>query len=152
MKPGFYVLTPLVIAGKGIAVLVNRGWVPLGASREILPDVTLNEAPVSISGIIDAFPGVGYRIEGAEIPTDTWPAVIQLVDIETLSKTLGYPLLPYQVLLKNDQSEGYLRAWESRFTETITPEKHVGYAVQWFSLGFVLAVIFLWNAFKKNER
>ncbi|MEE9397922.1 MAG: SURF1 family protein [Methylococcales bacterium] len=152
MKPGYFVLTPLIVAGKGFAVLVNRGWVPLGVSREILPDIALVEESVSISGIIDVFPGVGYRLEGAENPTDNWPAVVQLIDVETLSKLLDYPLLPYQVLLKKGQPGGYLREWESRFTETITPEKHVGYAVQWFSLGFVLAVIFLWNGFKKNER
>ncbi|GAA3132676.1 SURF1 family protein [Planomonospora alba] len=35
---GFYVLTPLV-TGDGPAVLVNRGWVPAGATAEALPEV-----------------------------------------------------------------------------------------------------------------
>ncbi|MBF8191941.1 SURF1 family protein [Nonomuraea sp. K274] len=36
--PGFYVLTPLV-TGDGAAVIVNRGWVPVGATADTAPEV-----------------------------------------------------------------------------------------------------------------
>jgi cytochrome oxidase assembly protein ShyY1 len=37
-RPGFYVLTPLV-TGDGAAVIVNRGWVPAGATADTAPEV-----------------------------------------------------------------------------------------------------------------
>jgi len=42
--PGYHVLTPLRLAGSGKAILVNRGWVPLGPSRASLPDIALAPA------------------------------------------------------------------------------------------------------------
>ncbi|MGR9051654.1 MAG: SURF1 family protein, partial [Gammaproteobacteria bacterium] len=39
-KPGFFVMTPLVPDRSTLAVLVNRGWIPLSAERTLLPDVS----------------------------------------------------------------------------------------------------------------
>ncbi len=55
-RPGFRVLTPFERADGRGWVLVDRGWVPLGATREDLPDVTVGVREREVSGILDVLP------------------------------------------------------------------------------------------------
>jgi surfeit locus 1 family protein len=143
-QAGYQVLTPLRLAG-GEAVLVNRGWVPVGQDRRRLPDVALGQAQARVVGIVDRFPGVGFKLRGAEIPAPGWPAVVQLLDAGPLSERLGYRVLPYQVLLAADAPDGYARDWKPA---SLDPEKNRGYALQWFSFALVLSVLYVWFGFK----
>jgi len=148
-KPGFYVMTPLQLAGSDKAVLVNRGWVPLNKDRSILPDSTLLEAKeISLTGRINKFPSVGLKLKGAEIPTEGWPSVVQVIDEDILSERLGYPLLDFQVELDPNIANGFHRQW--RQTKLLTPEKHTAYAMQWFALAVTLCGLFFWYSSKKE--
>ena len=145
-NPGYFVMSPLKPEGSSRAVLINRGWIALNADRMVLPDVTLQGEQAVIKGRINKFPAVGFKLSGAEIPTDSWPAVVQVVDSRVLSEKLGYPLVAFQIELSNESDEGYLREWN--VAPTISPEKHVGYAMQWFGLALTLTVLFFWYSFK----
>ena len=145
-QPGYFVMTPLIPENSSRAVLVNRGWVALNDDRSVLPDVTLQEDQAVIEGRINKFPAIGLKLSGAEIPTDSWPAVVQVVDSRVLSEKLGYPLVTFQIELDKDSGEGYLREW--MIATTIPPEKHVAYALQWFGLALALTVLFFWYSFK----
>jgi surfeit locus 1 family protein len=148
-QPGYDVLTPLRISGSDKAVLVNRGWIPLGADRTRRPDVSLRKTSVSVSGVADRFPGVGFRLKGAEIPGPGWPSVVQLAEPERLAERLGYPVLPYQVLLDPSAEEGYVRAWrETR----LDPGKNLGYALQWFLFATVAAILYIRHGLKAGSR
>lgn len=142
-RPGYLVLTPLRLAGGG-AVLVNRGWMPLGADRDHPPDPALATPRVRVTGVADHFTGVGLRLKGAEIPGPGWPSVVQVADPERLAERLGYPVLPYQVLLDPAAEQGYVRAW--RETRP-TPEKNRGYALQWLLFAAVAAVFYVRHGF-----
>jgi surfeit locus 1 family protein len=148
-QPGYDVLTPLRIAGSNSAVLVNRGWIALGEDRTRRPDLSLKATNVRLSGVADRFPGVGFRLKGAEIPGPGWPSVVQLAEPERLAERLGYPVLPYQVLLDPSAEEGYVRAWrETR----LTPEKNRGYALQWFLFATVAAILYVRHGLKAGSR
>jgi surfeit locus 1 family protein len=144
-QAGYQVLTPLRLSASGPAVLVNRGWMPLGLDRQTLPKLDIAQAKVQIQGVIDLFPGVGFKLRGAEIPAPGWPAVTQVLDVGQLSERLGYRLAPYQVLLAPDQAQGYLRDWRQA---SFHPEKSRGYALQWFSFALALAILYVWHGFK----
>jgi len=131
-------------------VLVNRGWVPMGRNRADLPDLSMGTTQVDVTGMIDHFPSVGFRLQGAGIPTDGWPAIVQVVDEKILSDRLDYPLLSFQILLDPKCEEGYLRRWKMA-APRMTPEKHVGYAFQWFALTTVLVLLYLWRGFKSDD-
>lgn len=148
-KPGYQVLTPLRIAGGDKAVLVNRGWIPVGTDRARLPDVGLQATRVQIAGVADHFPGVGLKLKGTEIPAPGWPAVVQLPEPSALAERLGYPVLPYQVLLDPQAEQGYVRAWRE---VRLTPEKNRGYALQWFLFAAVATVIYLRHGLKVGSR
>jgi len=147
-KVGYFVMTPLILSGGKRAVLVNRGWVALNRDRSHLPDITFDARETTVTGRINHFPSVGYKLPGAEIPTEGWPAVVQVVDRDVLEKRLGYPLFSFQVELDKDQENGYLRDW--RTTIFMTPERHIAYALQWFGLAITLVILFIWFSSKKQ--
>lgn len=152
-QAGYFVMTPFKIQGTDQSVLVNRGWVRLNKDRRILPDVAMKMtvAIKQIDGRINHFPVVGIHLAGAEIPTDNWPSVVQVVDANILSKKLGYSLLPIQMELSDQADNGFLRDWKNSQV-LIPPEKHIAYAVQWFGLAITLTILFIWFSKIKNER
>lgn len=142
-KAGFHVLTPLQLRGGDAVLLINRGWIPAGPDRSRLPGVALDAATVRAAGTVDRFPGVGWRLAGAEIPSPGWPALVQVLAPEPLGKRLGHAVLPYQVLLDPAEPDGYARAWKEN---RLTPEKNRGYALQWFLFAATALALYLRHA------
>lgn len=148
-KVGYFVLTPFILANENKGVLVNRGWIAANPDRTKLPDVFMTSEPTVINGRANNFPSVGIKIASAEIPTNTSPAVVQVVDSEVIAKKLGYPLFSFQLELDKKLPNGFKREWH---TSTIMPpEQHTAYAVQWFALAFTLTVLFIVYSFKKSS-
>lgn len=148
-KVGYFVLTPFILAGETKAVLVNRGWIPLNRNRSVLPDLQIHNAQATIVGRINHFPSVGIKLAGAEIPTEAWPSIVQVVDANVLAEKLGYSLFQFQVELARELPDGFKREWRS--STIMLPEQHVAYAVQWFALALTLTVLFIWYSFKQND-
>jgi len=148
-KAGYFVLTPFILTGENKAVLVNRGWIPLNQNRSILPELKIDNAEAVIIGRINSFPSVGIKLAGAEIPSEGWPSIVQVVDSDVLAKKLGYSLFQFQVELGKEQPDGFKREWH---TATIMqPEQHTAYAIQWFALALTLTILFIWYSFKNND-
>ena len=146
-KVGYFVLTPFILEGEAKAVLVNRGWIPLNPDRSDLPDIQIKSKQFEIMGRVNSFPSVGIKLIGAEIPTNTWPSVVQVIDSQILANKLGYFVFPYQVELDSHLPEGYKREWQA--IKIMQPEQHIAYAIQWFALAFTLTMLFLWYSLKK---
>lgn len=148
-KAGYLVLTPFVLQGEAKAILVNRGWVPLNRDRSVMPEVQIRNEPTIVRGRINHFPSVGIKLAGAEIPSEGWPSVVQVVDNQVLAKKLAYSLFSFQIELDKDLPEGFKREWQ---TSTIMlPEQHKAYAIQWFALAFTLTILFIWYSCKRNN-
>jgi surfeit locus 1 family protein len=140
---GYFVMTPFKLGNNPYkAVLVNRGWVALNKDRRILPELSIATLSTTLTGRINTYPVVGIQLAGAEIPTETWPSVVQVIDNGILSKKLGYLLFPFQIELDADMSDGYSREWKKN--TIMPPEKHIAYAVQWFGLAITLTILFIW--------
>lgn len=147
-QAGYHVLTPLTLTDNSTHLLINRGWIPLGPNRNILPDVSPPQTSVRISGIVDRFPAVGFKLKGGEIPSEGWPTRVLRLEQGPLENRLGYPLMSYQILLDESLADGYLRDWR---TPDLAPEKNRGYALQWFIFALVTVIIYLWHGFKSTS-
>jgi surfeit locus 1 family protein len=60
--------------------------------------------------------------------------------LATLAGALGQPLYARLVLLDAGAADGYLREWRPA---GFAPERHVGYALQWYALALTLVVAYL---------
>ena len=140
--PGYRVLTPFLRDdGRGL-VLVDRGWVPLGDSRERLPDVTVDAEPRIVRGRLDTLPVPGVRIGDAAVAGDrSWPRVLLFPQIADVQHALGVHIAPRIVVLDAALPDGYERQW--RPSIGFGPERHFGYALQWFALAVTAAVAFV---------
>jgi len=141
-RPGYRVLTPLERADGRGWVLVDRGWVPLGASREDLPEVAVGIRQREVSGVLDVLPIPGVRVGPAAAPGSTgWPRVLLFPTEADVETTLGVDVEPRIILLDAGAPDGFERLWRPALG--FGPERHLGYAIQWFAFALVAAVLFI---------
>ena len=141
-RPGFRVLTPFERADGRGWVLVDRGWVPLGATREDLPDVTVGVREREVSGILDVLPIPGMRVGPAAAPGSAdWPRVLLFPTEADVESALGVDVESRIVLLDAGAPDGFERKWRPALG--FGPERHLGYAIQWFAFALVAMVIFI---------
>jgi len=149
-QPGYRVLTPVALE-QGGWLLVDRGWLPLGATRSELPDTAVGDNERVIAGRLDDLPEPGVRL-GDNAPPDpaaSWPRVLSFPRYEELVRALDRPLQRRIVLLDATQPDGYERIWQAHFG--FGPERHIAYAAQWFALGVAALVIYLMMSFKRDN-
>ena len=60
---------------------------------------------------------------------------------------LGRPLFPYSVRLDAGQPGALRVDWEPINTQ---PEKHTGYAVQWFAMAIALVLFWVYSSLKRD--
>ena len=146
-RAGYHVLTPFRIASHG-AVLVNRGWVPADPDRTVLPQVAVPADELRLWGIarlpredLVVLGETGYAAGG-------WPKVVQRVEIDAMQRSLGYPLAAWLVALDRDAPHGFVREWTA--APGLSPDRHRGYAFQWFALA--TALFGIWVAVNIERR
>jgi surfeit locus 1 family protein len=141
-SPGFRVLTPFRREGSERLLLVDRGWVPLGATRQDLPQVLVSPEFRAVSGRLDTLPAPGVRVGDAGVAGDTnWPRVLNFPQQQDIEKVLGGKVESRIVLLDPAAPNGYERVW--RPAMQFGPERHLAYAIQWFALALAALVIFI---------
>jgi len=139
-RPGYRVLTPLARADGRGWILVDRGWVPLGTTRADLPDVTVGVREREVSGILDVLPIPGLRV-GPAAGAGGWPRVLLFPTEADVESALGVDVESRIVLLDAGAPDGFERKW--RPSLGFGPERHLGYAIQWFAFALVTVVLFV---------
>jgi surfeit locus 1 family protein len=144
-QAGYRVLTPLLL-GEARAVIVDRGWVPRDFSAAGPPPVEVPESMRTVAGLLDRMPRPGIELDTAIAPG--WPKVVQFPTLDELSAELGLELVPGLLLLDPAEPDGYRRDWRP---SDFGPERHIGYAVQWFALAVTLVILYLAWSFRQSD-
>ncbi|MEQ1593174.1 MAG: SURF1 family protein [Thiobacillaceae bacterium] len=140
---GYHVLTPMRIEGGKQFVLINRGWIPVGKSRTVLPPIPRLVAQLKIVGIaLD--PNTRYfELTGAQSAGRVW----QNLNFERYAAGSGLSLQPILLQQTNDTGDGLVRRWPRPDTGA---SMHTSYAIQWYGLAATLAVLWMVLNLKRN--
>ena len=140
-RPGFYVVTPLLLPDEKAVVLVQRGWVPRNfQDRTLVPRVDTPPELVQIQGRVAALPSRLYEFAAGDSAQGS-SRIRQNLDLAAMSAQVQWPILTLSVVQLGDASEGLLRDWPVVASGV---DKHYGYAFQWFGLCGLIALLYVW--------
>jgi len=142
---GYRVFTPFCTST--FCVLVDRGWVAGNLDRQQLPKMTRPELPVQINGRVDELHE--NPMVGQDEPQQASPFRVQQINLAKIAVGLQLPLLGRILRLSPEQPGVYTKNWQPVITG---PEKHYGYAVQWFCMATVLLGLALWLQFRSGNK
>jgi len=124
------------------AVLVNLGWLAGSIDRNVLPEVTPLAGNYRFKGNM-RFVETGIMLMEQNFDNFQWPLRIQQVELTKFSKLIDAKLLPFVVYLDKKEDIGFEKNWHPI---VMPPEKHRGYAFQWFSLAVAWLLLMIWAA------
>ncbi|MBU2978373.1 SURF1 family protein [Alteromonas sp. C1M14] len=144
-RVGFDIIAP-VVTNEGI-VLVNFGWVEAPLSREYLPRVNIRQGFRHFHGRITV-PQNNPVVRETLTAGAAFPAIIQQVDIAFIRKLTGMNIAPFVVELTTPTEGEFVRSWQP---VVMPPQKHLGYAIQWFGLAAAAGMVGYFALTSKNK-
>lgn len=134
-RVGYEVLTPLQL-GKGMHVLVNRGWIAAGPTREVLPEVKTPPGEQRIEGIglerLARRFNPGGRTGSGKVRHE--------VEIAAFARESGLALQPFLIEQHSATDDGLLRDWPRPESGA---SKNQMYALQWYSLAALSLILLI---------
>ena len=136
-----------IIESNDDTILVNLGWVQGSIDRSVLPEITPVTGQHTITGHVREVE-VGIQLQAQNLADAAWPLRVQQIELDKFSVLIGKKLLPFVVYLDTKETLGYKKNWQPI---VMPPEKHRGYAFQWFSLALAWISLMIWAAIKMNK-
>lgn len=132
--PGVEIVTPLLLPGQKLSVLVNRGFVPAPDALTVEVDSLHEPGEVTVEGIaLPLTSGGGNPLQRGQ--ETSWARL----DLAALRSRLPYSIYPIYVRQSPDSS---LPKFPRRLDPPVLDDgPHLSYAIQWFAFA-VLAVVF----------
>ncbi len=143
---GYEVLVPFHVEGTAVRVLVNRGFVAMPRTRDKMPEVPAVRQGKALIGQVYVRSGT-VPLQPAPVLDDVY--IVQSADIEGIGALTGDEYFSHMVRLDENDMNALPRFWP---LSNMTPEKHTGYAVQWFLMSLVLLGFFVYFTVSSYRR
>ena len=136
---------------EGALLLVDLGWRVLPADRT-LPVLPPPPSPVAVRGLLAPAPAAGLALGPVASPAGPQRWLASRLQSDALAPLLGLPGLPTRVL----RLDPALPFGDERdldlLPNTLPPQRHLGYAVQWFGLALTVLVVALVLEWRRRRR
>lgn len=129
---GFEVLTPLKVKGEQTLLLVDRGWI------KDVPIPPLEKVQ-QIKGHIKLLNEHQFILGKNILNPLAKPLTLQKVDMDEISRLHHQKFYPFILRLDPSEPGGFTREW---VISASPPERHMGYAIQWFTMAIVLCIAY----------
>lgn len=128
-------------------LLVDLGWLPLAADRR-MPELDALPAELDARGLLTDLPGQGLRLAPNPV-AEGGTVLLNYLDVAELSEQSGLQILPRLLRLDPGLPIGHARDLDV-LPNTLPPEKHRGYALQWAGLSLAALIITLLLFFRSR--
>lgn len=146
---GYQLITPMRVEGLEPLVMVSRGWLAAGATRQDLPEFETPDKKVVVSGRLNLPPAQpplwkeGYPVNDGRV----W----QYLPLDQYAEQIAASVLPLVVELapENAGSNGLKVHWQAVNDAWVA--KHKAYAFQWFTMAAAFFVACLVLLFRRRK-
>lgn len=130
-------------------LLVELGWLPLSGDRR-MPTVATPQGKLHLLGLLLPPPSAGIGSSPPQVQADGNLLAVSL-DMPALQTALHAPAIAARILRPDPEAKiGYARDLDI-LPNTLPPEQHLGYAVQWFALSLAVLATALVLTFRKKK-
>ncbi len=141
--PGYHVVVPIRYAGG--AILVNRGWLAARADRRLEPHAPPPAGEQQVEGVI-----VPARTRFLELSADSVQGKVwENLNLDRYRDWYRRELPNAMLLQTSSTADGLVRDWPR---PKLGIERHISYAVQWFSLSAAVVVLYMYFGIWKPRR
>jgi surfeit locus 1 family protein len=138
-RAGYEVLMPLRVDGE--SVVVNRGWIEAGRTRDALPEVRTPAGQVRVEGLVlERLPRV------LNLDRQASGKVRQGLDIGAFAAQTGLRLRPYFLEQHSAADDGLLRDWPRPDAGVAM---HESYSLQWYSFAALTVILLVALSFRR---
>lgn len=141
---GYQIITPVRLGTSSMHVLINRGWVAAGRTRDQLPNVPTPSDEVRVLGIANSPTQRTLELSTETVSGRVW----ENLHLDRYRQATGLTLQPLVILQQNDVKDGLVRQW-SRPDSGAT--RNLGYAFQWFSMALAVLILYLVLSVKRDR-
>jgi surfeit locus 1 family protein len=147
-SPGVNLLTPLRVASRDTAYLINRGWVYSPDGKDV--ERAKWREPDTATVIAFALPATSIAANVAGVVS---PKIMRSLDFDAVQKGMPYPIARVQLVQLGDTSP------KANVPPRLQPPAadegpHKSYAIQWFSFATIALVgagLFAYNDRNRNK-
>ncbi|MDR2318842.1 MAG: SURF1 family protein [Pseudomonas sp.] len=146
-QAGVELLQPFHDQASGLWLLVNRGWLPWPDRRVPVQFSTPDQA-LALDATVYVAPGKTFQLHPDPVGGQ-WPHLLTAIDAAQLWQQLDREGFAHELRLESGPAS-YRLGWP---IVALGPEKHLGYAAQWFALATALVLLYLyfgWHRKKEN--
>ncbi|OGT36897.1 MAG: hypothetical protein A3F11_08955 [Gammaproteobacteria bacterium RIFCSPHIGHO2_12_FULL_37_14] len=148
---GYEVYTLFYAQGLAQPILIDRGFIPMDSDRTKLPSIKEINGIITLTGMLNLPPTYVAFGKINDSTTLTWPLRIEFIDLKAIAKLASNPegkieeIYPYILMITAHHPAAYPIEWKML---VMSPERHRGYALQWFALALTLLI--LWVALNRR--
>ncbi|CAG8868963.1 hypothetical protein PS627_03307 [Pseudomonas fluorescens] len=142
---GVELLQPFQDQASGLWLLINRGWLPW-PDRRVPVAIDTPAHSLALNAWIYVAPGSAFQLR-ADPVGGRWPHLLTAIDARQLWPQLQREGFAHELRLEPGPAS-YRLDWP---IVAMGPEKHLGYAVQWFALAAALVLLYLYFGWHNHK-